>query len=172
MTLEVGDKAPDLTLPAAVPSASAGDSKSSSRTPASGGKDVGFRDFKGRKLVVYFYPKDNTPGCTQEGQDFRDLYKDFQTAGADIVGISKDSLRSHENFIEKFSFPFPLIADTEQKACDAFGAIVEKSMYGKKYMGIDRCTWLFDEKSVLRQSWRSVKVKGHAAEVLEAVKAL
>ncbi|TXH04895.1 MAG: peroxiredoxin [Nevskiaceae bacterium] len=154
MTLEIGDKIPDLQL------------------PASGGREIKLREFKGRKLVVYFYPKDNTPGCTQEGQDFRDLYKDFQKAGADIVGVSKDSLRSHENFIEKFGFPFPLIADTEQKACDAFGAIVEKSMYGKKYMGIDRCTWLFDGKGVLRQCWRSVKVKGHAADVLEAVKAL
>ena len=154
MTLKIGDKAPDLKL------------------PASGGREINLRDYKGKKLVVYFYPKDNTPGCTQEGQDFRDLYKDFQKAGAEIVGVSKDSLRSHENFIAKFDFPFPLIADTEGLACDAFGAIVEKSMYGKKYMGIDRCTWLFDGKSVLKQSWRSVKVKGHAAEVLEAVKAL
>lgn len=154
MTLEVGDKAPDLKL------------------PASGGKEINLKDYKGRTLVVYFYPKDNTPGCTQEGQDFRDLYKDFQKAGADIVGVSKDSLRSHENFIEKFSFPFPLIADTEQELCDAFGVIVEKSMYGKKYIGIDRSTWLFDKKGVLKKSWRGVKVKGHAAEVLEAVRAL
>ena len=154
MTLEVGDKVPDLKL------------------PASGGKDINLRDYKGRTLVVYFYPKDNTPGCTQEGTDFRDLHKDFQKAGADIVGVSKDSLRSHENFIAKFDFPFPLIADTEQALCDAFGVIVEKSMYGRKYTGIDRSTWLFDGKGVLRQCWRGVKVKGHAAEVLEAVRAL
>ncbi|TDU32850.1 peroxiredoxin Q/BCP [Panacagrimonas perspica] len=154
MTLSVGDKIPDLSL------------------PANGGRTVGFKDYKGKKLVVYFYPKDNTPGCTQEGQDYRDLYKQYVKAGADIVGISKDSVKSHDNFVAKFEFPFTLLADTEGAACDAFGAIVEKSMYGRKYMGIDRCTWLFDEKGKLRQVWRGVKVKGHAAEVLEAVKAL
>jgi peroxiredoxin Q/BCP len=154
MSLDVGDKIPDLTL------------------PATGGKDISLRDFKGKALIVYFYPKDNTPGCTQEGQDFRDLYKGFEKANAVIVGVSKDSLRSHENFSAKFNFPFALLADTEEKACTAFGAIVEKSMYGKKYMGIDRCTWLFDGKGVLKQVWRGVKVKGHAAEVLDAVRAL
>ena len=154
MSLEPGDKIPDLTL------------------PATGGKDIGLKSYKGRKLVLYFYPKDNTPGCTQEGQDFRDLYPEFEQAGAEILGISKDSLRSHENFAAKFKFPFPLLADVDGAACDAFGAVVEKSMYGRKYMGIDRCTWLFDGKGVLKQVWRSVKVKGHAAEVLEAVKQL
>lgn len=154
MSIKVGDKLPDLTL------------------PASGGKDISLRGYKGKALVLYFYPKDNTPGCTQEGQDFRDLYPDFKKAGAEILGISKDSVRSHDNFIAKFSFPFTLLSDTEEKACDAFGAIVEKSMYGRKYMGIDRCTWLFDAKGVLRQVWRGVKVKGHAVEVLEAVKTL
>ena len=154
MTLSVGDKIPDLTL------------------PANGGREVGFKDYKGKKLVVYFYPKDNTPGCTQEGQDYRDLYKQFLKAGADIVGISKDSVKSHDNFVAKYEFPFTLLADTEGKACDAFGAIVEKSLYGRKYMGIDRCTWLFDDKGKLRQIWRGVKVKGHAAAVLDAVKAL
>ena len=154
MTLSVGDKIPDLTL------------------PANGGREVGFKDYKGKKLVVYFYPKDNTPGCTQEGQDYRDLYKQFLKAGADIVGISKDSVKSHDNFVAKYEFPFTLLADTEGKACDAFGVIVEKSLYGRKYMGIDRCTWLFDDKGKLRQIWRGVKVKGHAAAVLDAVKAL
>ena len=154
MSLSVGDKIPDLTL------------------PANGGREVGFKDYKGKKLVVYFYPKDNTPGCTQEGQDYRDLYKQFQKAGADIVGISKDSVKSHDNFVAKYEFPFTLLADTEGKACDAFGAIVEKSLYGRKYMVIDRCTWLFDDKGKLRQVWRGVKVKGHAAAVLDAVKAL
>ena len=154
MSLSVGDKIPDLTL------------------PANGGREVGFKDYKGKKLVVYFYPKDNTPGCTQEGQDYRDLYKQFQKAGADIVGISKDSVKSHDNFVAKYEFPFTLLADTEGKACDAFGAIVEQSLYGRKYMGIDRCTWLFDDKGKLRQVWRGVKVKGHAAAVLDAVKAL
>ena len=154
MTLSVGDKIPDLTL------------------PANGGREVGFKDYKGKKLVVSFYPQDNTPGCTQEGQDYRDRYKQFQKAGADIVGISKDSVKSHDGFIAKYEFPFTLMADTEGKACDAFGAIVEKSLYGRKYMGIDRCTWLFDDKGKLRQIWRGVKVKGHAAAVLDAVKAL
>ena len=113
MTLSVGDKIPDLTL------------------PANGGREVGFKDYKGKKLVVYFYPKDNTPGCTQEGQDYRDLYKQFQKAGADIVGISKDSVKSHDNFVAKYEFPFTLLADTEGKASDLFGAIVEKSLYGR-----------------------------------------
>jgi thioredoxin-dependent peroxiredoxin len=154
VTLSVGDKIPDLTL------------------PANGGREVALRDFKGRKLVVYFYPKDNTPGCTQEGQDYRDLYKQFQKAGADIVGISKDSVKSHDNFVAKYEFPFALLSDAEGRACEAFGAIVEKSLYGRKYMGIDRCTWLFDDNGKLRQVWRGVKVKGHAAAVLDAVKAL
>lgn len=152
--MNIGDKIPDLTL------------------PANGGRQVSFKDYKGKKLVVYFYPKDNTPGCTQEGQDFRDLYQQYVKAGADIVGISKDSVKSHDNFVAKFEFPFALLADVEGKACDAFGAIVEKSMYGKKYLGIDRCTWLFSASGKLGQVWRGVKVKGHAAEVLEAVKAL
>ena len=152
--MKPGDTLPDLTL------------------PANGGRQVAFKDYAGKKLVVYFYPKDNTPGCTQEGQDFRDLYPQFSKAGAEIVGISKDSVKSHDNFVAKFEFPFTLLSDAEGKACEAFDAIVEKSMYGKKYMGIDRCTWLFDGKGVLRQVWRGVKVKGHAAEVLEAAKAL
>lgn len=152
--MQVGDKLPELTLPAA------------------GGKDIALRSFKGKALVVYFYPKDNTPGCTQEGQDFRDLHAAFVKAGAQIVGISKDSVRSHENFAAKFNFPFALLSDADEAACKAFDAIREKSMYGKKYMGIDRSTFLFDAKGVLRREWRSVKVKGHAQEVLEAVKAL
>ena len=157
MSLAVGDRIPDLTLP----SASVG-----------GGKDIALRSYKGRKLVLYFYPKDNTPGCTQEGQDFRDLHADFVKAGAEIVGVSRDSLRSHENFIAKFGFQFPLITDADQTLCDALGVIVEKSLYGRKYMGIDRSTWLFDGKGVLRQCWRKVKIKGHASEVLAAVNAL
>ncbi|HVT37093.1 MAG TPA: peroxiredoxin [Nevskiaceae bacterium] len=154
MSLEPGDKIPDLTL------------------PATGGKDISLKAQKGKKLVLYFYPKDNTPGCTQEGQDFRDLHDDFIKAGAQLMGVSKDSLRSHENFAAKFKFPFPLLADVDGAACDAFGTMVEKSMYGRKYIGIDRSTWLFDAKGVLRQAWRGVKVKGHAAEVLEAVQQL
>lgn len=140
--------------------------------PATGGKDISLKSYKGKKLVVYFYPKDNTPGCTQEGQDFRDQYKAFVKAGADIVGISKDSVRSHENFKAKFSFPFDLLADTDGVACKAFDVIKEKSMYGKKYLGVERSTFLFDPKGQLAREWRGVKVKGHVDEVLEAVKAI
>jgi peroxiredoxin len=155
MTLDVGDKLPDLTLPAN------GDRKVSLR-----------KDYKGKKLVVYFYPKDNTPGCTLEGQDFARLYDRFTAAGADVVGVSKDSVKSHDNFCAKFNFPFTLLSDTEEAACAEFGAIVEKSMYGRKYMGIDRSTFLFDDKGRLHQVWRGVKVKGHVEAVLEAVKKL
>lgn len=155
MSIEPGDKTPVLTL------------------PASGGKTVLLhKDYAGKKLVVYFYPKDNTPGCTLEGQDFTRLFSEFVKANADIVGVSKDSVKAHDNFCAKFDFPFLLLSDTEEAACTAFGAIVEKSMYGKKYMGIDRCTFLFNEKGNLMQAWRSVKAKGHAEEVLVAVKAL
>ena len=152
--MKPGDKLPDLTL------------------PATGGKDITLGSYKGKKLVVYFYPKDNTPGCTQEGQDFRDQYPAFIKAGAEIVGVSKDSVRSHENFAAKFKFPFTLLADVDEKACKAFDVIKEKSMYGKKYMGVERSTFLFDGKGRLAREWRGVKVKGHADEVLEAVKAL
>ena len=152
--MKPGDRIPDLTL------------------PATGGKDVSLKSFKGKALVVYFYPKDNTPGCTQEGQDFRDLHAEFGKAGCELVGVSKDSVRSHENFAAKFNFPFALLADTEEAACKAFDVIREKSMYGKKYLGVDRSTFLFDAKGVLRNEWRTVKVKGHAQEVLEAAKAL
>lgn len=151
MAFTVGDKIPDLTL------------------AATGARELSLKSFKGRPLVVYFYPKDNTPGCTQEGQDFRDLYPEFQAAGAEIVGISRDSVRSHENFAAKFGFPFPLLADVEQKACEAFDVIREKSLYGRKYLGIDRSTFLFNAKGVLKREWRGVKIKGHAAEVLAAL---
>ncbi len=155
MTLDVGDKLPDLTL------------------PANGGRKVSLKsDFKDRKLVVYFYPKDNTSGCTLEGQDFARLYPKFKAADADVVGISRDSVKSHDNFCAKFGFPFTLLSDTGEAACAAFGTIVEKSMYGRKYMGIDRSTYLFDGKGRLRQIWRGVKVKGHAEEVLEAASKL
>lgn len=142
------------------------------RLPASGGGEIALRDLKGDKLVLYFYPKDNTPGCTLEGQEFTALYKEFRKAGAEIIGISKDSVKAHDNFCAKFGFPYRLLSDSEGKACDAFGTMVEKSMYGRKYLGIDRATFLFDEKGVLRQSWHSVKAKGHAAEALTAVQNL
>lgn len=140
--------------------------------PATGGKDIALSDYSGKKLVIYFYPKDNTPGCTQEGQDFRDLYPQFKKAGAEILGISRDSIRSHESFKEKYGFPFPLLSDSKEVVCKLFDVIQEKNMYGRKVMGVQRCTFLIDAKSVLRQEWRGVTVKGHALEVLEATKAL
>lgn len=129
-------------------------------------------DLKGRKLVLYFYPKDSTPGCTLEGQNFRDLHEDFNSANAVILGVSRESIRSHDNFRGKYDFPFHLLSDPEETLCNAYGVIVEKSMYGRKYMGIDRSTFLIDEQGVLRREWRKVKVKGHAEEVLEATRSL
>lgn len=140
--------------------------------PATGGKDIALSDYSGQTLVIYFYPKDNTPGCTQEGQDFRDLYPKFKKAGADILGVSRDSLRSHESFKEKYGFPFPLLSDPKEQVCKLFDVIQEKNMYGRKVMGVQRSTFLIDGKGVLRQEWRGVSVKGHALEVLEAVSKL
>lgn len=140
--------------------------------PATGDKSLSLDDFRGRHLVLYFYPKDHTPGCTQEGQDFRDAYAEFQGAEADILGVSRDSVRTHENFCAKQSFPFDLLSDTKESLCKQFGVIKEKSLYGRKYMGIDRSTFLIDKEGVLRQEWRKVKVPGHVQEVLEAVRAL
>lgn len=142
------------------------------RLAATGGKDVALSDFAGKKLVVYFYPKDNTPGCTQEGQDFRDLYDEFRKNGTEIVGISRDSIRSHESFREKYGFNFPLLSDAKEEACRLFDVIQEKNMYGRKVMGVQRSTFLLDGKGVLRREWRGVTVKGHATEVLETAKSL
>ncbi len=140
--------------------------------PATGDQEICLSSFKGKCLVIYFYPKDNTPGCTQEGQDFRDLYPAFQKAGANILGVSRDSVRSHENFKEKYQFPFDLLCDKQEVLCKQFDVIREKKLYGRVYMGVDRSTFLIDKKGVLRQAWRSVKVKGHAEEVLEAIRKL
>jgi peroxiredoxin Q/BCP len=130
------------------------------------------KDAAGSKLVLYFYPRDNTPGCTQEGKDFAAAAAAFRKAGAVILGISADSLESHEKFKAKMQFPFELLADTEQKACKLFDVFKEKSLYGRKFMGIERSTFLVDEKGVMRKEWRKVKVPGHVAEVLAATKAL
>lgn len=132
--------------------------------------DIQLSQMKGKHLVIYFYPKDSTPGCTTEGQDFRDLYDEFQALNTDILGVSRDSLRSHENFRAKHSFPFQLISDPDETLCKHFDVIKLKKLYGKEYLGIDRSTFLIDKEGVLRQEWRKVKVKGHAAEVLERVK--
>lgn len=140
--------------------------------PSTGGKGWKLADAAGGKLVVYFYPRDNTPGCTKEGEAFRDLYPAFRKAGAAIVGVSPDSVQSHEKFKTKMSFPFELLADVDHAVCDLFGVFREKSMYGRKFMGVERSTFLIDASGVLRQEWRKVKVPGHAEAVLAAVKAL
>ena len=132
--------------------------------------EIDSSDLIGKSYVIYFYPKDNTPGCTQEGEDFRDLYKEFKKLKTEIYGVSRDSLKSHEGFKEKYKYPFELISDTEEKLCNLFDVIKEKNMYGKKYMGIERSTFLINKEGKLSAEWRKVKVSGHAAEVLEEVK--
>ena len=134
--------------------------------------EVKLSELKGRNVVLYFYPKDSTPGCTTEGQDFRDLYPEFQSLDTEILGVSRDSLRSHENFRNKQSFPFQLISDPDESLCQLFDVIKLKKLYGKEYLGIDRSTFLIDKQGILRKEWRKVKVAGHAAEVLEQVKSL
>jgi peroxiredoxin Q/BCP len=126
-------------------------------------------DYKGQSIVVYFYPKDNTSGCTQESKDFRDLLKKFQKHNTIILGVSRDSLKSHEKFINDHDLNFTLISDPDETFCNMFDVMKEKSMYGRKYMGIERSTFLFDEKGKLVKQWRKVKVPGHAEEVLAAV---
>lgn len=140
--------------------------------PATGDKDLSLKDFQGKRLVLYFYPKDNTPGCTLEGQNFRDLHEEFRAANTEILGVSRDTVRVHEGFKAKQSFTFDLLSDTEEALCKQFDVIHEKNMYGRKVMGVVRSTFLIDEKGILRKEWRKVRVKGHAEEVLEAVKAL
>lgn len=154
MTAQLKQAVPDFTL------------------PATGNQDWSLAAQRGKAVVLYFYPKDSTPGCTQEGTDFRDLYAEFQKAGAVIVGISRDSVKSHENFKAKFEFPFELLSDRDETVCKLFDVIREKSLYGKKYLGVDRSTFLIDKKGVLREEWRNVKVKGHAQQVLDALLAL
>jgi peroxiredoxin Q/BCP len=154
MTLDVGNKAPAITL------------------PVSGGGELALSRLKGRPVVVYFYPKDNTSGCTKEAQDFQASIPKFKKAGAEVIGISKDTVASHDKFAAKYDLSFPLMSDTEGKACEAFGTWVEKSLYGRKYMGIERATFLIDAKGVVRNVWRKVKVPGHVDAVLAAVKAL
>ena len=140
--------------------------------PKTGGGTWSLKDMAGRKLVIYFYPRDMTSGCTRESQDFRDLAPAFRKADAAIVGVSRDSLASHEKFAAKESLPFPLLADTEEKACRLFDVIKEKSLYGRKYLGVERSTFLLDGARRLQQEWRKVKVAGHAEEVLEAAQRL
>ena len=152
--VKVGKKVPDFKL------------------PATGDQEIALSDLRGKKVVLYFYPKDSTPGCTKEGQDFRDQYNKFKRQKAVVLGVSRDSIRSHENFKAKQAFPFELLSDADETLCRMFDVIKEKNMYGKKVMGIERSTFLIDEDGVLRREWRKVKVPGHVDEVLEAVKAL
>ena len=154
MTLKPGDAAPQFSL------------------PADGGGTLSLGDLKGKTVVLYFYPKDDTPGCTTEAQGFRDAIAEFEKAGAVVVGASKDSVARHDKFKAKYDLPFHLVSDTEGTLCESYGVWVEKSMYGRKYMGIQRATFLIDAKGVVREIWPKVKVKGHAEEVLDAVKGL
>lgn len=140
--------------------------------PATGGAEMKLSDFRGKHVVLYFYPRDATPGCTIEGRDFRDAIGKFRAAKAVVLGVSRDSVASHEKFRDKECFPFDLLSDEDEKLCAQFDVIRDKNMYGKKVRGIERSTFLIDADGVLRREWRKVKVEGHVAEVLEAVKEL
>jgi len=151
--IEIGKKAPQFSLEGT-------------------GGTWSLEDGKGLAVIIYFYPKDNTSGCTQEGLDFAALHAQFKKSKAMVLGVSPDSVASHEKFKKKMSFPFELLSDPDQKVCNLYEVFKEKSMYGRKYMGVERSTFLIDAKGVLRQEWRKVKVKDHAGAVLAAVKAL
>ena len=137
---------------------------------STGDKKIRLRDLRGQQVVIYFYPKDSTPGCTLEGQDFGQLHSRFKRLKTVILGVSRDSIASHEKFRAKQKFPFDLLSDPDEKLCRKFDVIREKTLYGRKFMGIERSTFLIDADGKLRREWRKVKVKGHVAEVLEAVK--
>jgi len=150
-TIAVGKEVPDFTL------------------PATGGKQLALSGLKGRHVVLYFYPKDDTPGCTLEGRDFNANLAKFTRKNAVVLGVSRDNLKSHEKFCGKFGFRFDLLSDEDEKVCTLFGVVKEKNMYGRKVWGIERSTFLIDPQGVLLREWRKVQVKGHAAEVLEAL---
>ena len=133
---------------------------------------IKFSDYKGQNIVIYFYPKDNTPGCTKEGEDFRDYFADFKKNNTIIIGVSRDSVASHDKFTCKYNFPFQLISDEDEKVCKLFDVIKEKNMYGRKYMGIERSTFLINHEGTLVNEWRKVRVKGHVEKVLEALNEL
>jgi thioredoxin-dependent peroxiredoxin len=153
MALAVGKKAPEFTL------------------AGSNGEDVSLKDFKGKTVVLYFYPKDDTPGCTKEACDFRDALKKFTSKKAVVLGVSPDSLKSHDKFIDKFELPFTLLSDPDHAVAEKYGVWVEKSMYGRKYMGIERSTFVIDPEGKLKAEFRKVKVDGHVDEVLAAARA-
>ena len=154
MTISIGDLIPDLTV------------------ATTQNEALKLRDLKGKNLILYFYPKDNTPGCTTQGQNFRDHYQTFLDANTEILGVSRESIRSHNNFINKYEFPFDLISDPDEILCNAMDVIKEKNMYGKKYMGIERSTFIFDTDSKLIHEVRKVKVKTHVDEMLSFIQAL
>lgn len=139
---------------------------------ATSGKNITEKDLKGKNTVLYFYPKDDTPGCTQEGQDFRDEIKQFIKLNTQIIGVSRDTLKSHESFKAKYDFPFELLSDPEETLCSAFDVMQMKNMYGKQVRGVERSTFLIDSKGILRKEWRKVKVQDHVNEVLAAIKEL
>ena len=152
--IAIGKKVPDWTL------------------PASGGDSIRLSELKGHAVVLYFYPKDNTSGCTLEGENFRDLHAAFKKLKTVILGVSRDSVKSHDGFKEKYSFNFDLLSDADEKLCTLFDVIKPKIMYGKEVIGVERSTFLIDADGVLRREWRKVRVDGHAQEVLDAVKAM
>ncbi|XEC93883.1 thioredoxin-dependent thiol peroxidase [Paenibacillus tarimensis] len=140
--------------------------------PASTGEKVSIRDFRGKRVVLYFYPKDNTPTCTQQSCEFRDVHPEIEAANAVVLGISTDDVKSHQKFIEKYELPFMLLADTNHKVCEKYGVWQLKKLYGREYMGIVRSTFLVNEKGKLVREWRNVKLKGHIEQVLAALKDL
>ena len=154
MSLNIGDKAPMFNL------------------PANGGGSINLADYAGKKVVLYFYPKDDTPGCTTEAKDFTAAIADFEGAGAVVIGMSKDTAAKHDKFVDKHDLKVKLASDEDGGTIEAYGVWVEKNMYGRKYMGIERATFLIDEKGTVREVWRKVKVKGHVDAVLESVRAL
>ena len=154
MTVEVGTPAPDFQM------------------PTDGGGSVSLKDLAGRKVILYFYPKDDTPGCTKEACGFRDLMPDFEGSDAVVIGVSRDGVGSHDRFKTKYGLPFTLASDETGAVCESYGTWVEKNMYGRRYMGIERATFLIDGAGIVRGVWRKVKVPGHVEAVLEAAKAL
>lgn len=142
------------------------------KAAATGDQTIQLKDLRGKNVVLYFYPKDSTPGCTTEGRDFSALYAKFQKANTVVLGVSRDSIASHEKFKKNQGFKFDLLSDPDEKICRSYDVIQEKSLYGRKFMGVERSTFLIDEKGKIRQEWRKVKVNGHADEVLEAARAL
>ena len=140
--------------------------------PATGGVDFTLYPIRSKSLVIYFYPKDNTPGCTSEAQQFRDLYVEYLTSGSEIVGVSRDSIKSHENFKAKFTLPFALLSDADEVVCNLFGVMKQKLMYGKQVRGIERSTFVLDKKGSIIKEWRGLKADGHAQEVLNFVQTL